>query len=101
GVRPHAHPPGAVGVLHDPVHRLHEVAGVGRARVEVAFEVAHDRRGNDRHLAEVDVAAAAVDRDDVALFDDDTAGCGHAPALGVDVELLGAAHARLAHAARD
>src|SRR5690606_7560127 len=43
----------------------------------------------------------AVDGDQVALLDDVPAGHRHPAALGVDLQLLGAAHTGLAHAAGD
>ncbi len=101
GVGPHPQPAHAVGVGHHPVHGLDQLVGVVGARVHAALEVLHDRGRHDRDLAQVDLAGGAVDGDDVALLDDDAAGGGHPALLGVDLELLGAADAGLAHAARD
>ena len=90
-----------VGVHHDRVHGPDQVVGLVGVRVNLALEVADDRGGDDRDLAEVDDAAGAVDRDHVALADRDPAGGGEQPGLGVHGEFLGAADAGLAHAAGD
>lgn len=65
----HAQPAPRVGVDHDPVHRADELAGLAgvRVRAERSLEVTHDRGGHDRHLAEVHLAAGAVDGDDIAV----------------------------------
>lgn len=83
------------------MHGDDEFVGVLGARVHAALEVLHDRRRHDRHPAAVDLAAGAVDGHDVALVDDLAAGRGQLPPFGVDLQLLRAAHARLAHAAGD
>ena len=100
GVGAHRHPPRPVGVAHHPVDGLDEVVGVGGLGVELALEVLHDRRGHHGHLAQVDLAGGAVDRDDVALVHLDAVRRAHDPLLGVDVERLGTADAGLAHATR-
>ena len=69
--------------------------------VEAVLEVLHDRGRGHRYLAEVDVAAGAVDGQHVTLADDHAAGRGDLPGLGVHLELVGAADAGLAHAAGD
>ncbi len=70
-------------------------------RVEPALEVLDHRGGDDRDLAQVDRAGRAVDRDHVALADDRAVGQGELLAGHVDLELVGAADAGLAHAAGD
>ena len=55
-----------VCVYEDAVDRGDQRIGV---RLDGAFEVLHDRTGDDRYLAEVDDAGGAVDRDDVAFLD--------------------------------
>ncbi len=90
-----------VGPRHDPVDRADQFVGLRGVGAEPALEVLDDRGGDDRDLAEVDRAGGAVDGDQVALLDDHSPGRGHAAALGVDVEGLRAANARLAHAAGD
>ena len=69
GVGEYAEPPPGVGVGHDPVHRADQFAGLAGVRAQLALEVAHDRRGHDCYLAEVDLTGGAVDGDDVALGD--------------------------------
>src|SRR5690606_22667260 len=101
GVGAHPQPALAVGERHHPVHGLDEFVGVVGARVHPALEVLDDRGRHDRDLAQVDLAGGAVDGDQVALLDDVPAGHGHPPALGVDLQLLGAADTGLAHAAGD
>ena len=71
GVGAHRHPARAVGVAHQPVDGDDQVVAARRSRP--LLEVAHDRRVDDRHLAEEDLAGGAVDRDDVALVDLDAA----------------------------
>ena len=66
-----------------------------------ALEVLDHRRGDHRHLAGVDQPGRAVDGDHVTLVDHGAVRGGQPAALGVDVELLGPAHARLAHPAGD
>src|SRR5262245_66239375 len=86
---------------HDPVHRADQLIG---SRVEVALEVLDDRRGDDRNLAQINGARRAVDRDHVALADDQLAVLSLSAELAgadIDLELVGAAHAGLAHAAGD
>src|SRR5207302_5322861 len=90
-----------IGVRHDRVHGPDQVVGLVGVRVQFALEVAHDLGGDDRDLAQVDGTAGAVDGDHVALADRDAAGGGELLALGVHVELVGAADAGLAHAAGD
>src|SRR5690606_3452778 len=96
GVGPHAQPALGVGVPHDAVDGLDQlVLGLG------ALEVLDHGGVDHRHLAEVDLAAGAVDGDDVALADDHAARGGEGAPGRVDVQLLGAAHAGLAHASGD
>src|SRR5262249_37665756 len=98
-VRPYAEAAPLVGVPHQPVDRGDQFVAVGGG--QGALEVLHDRRVHDRHLALVDGAGGAVDRDDVTLLDRHAAGHARLPGLGVDLELFGAADAGLAHAAGD
>ncbi len=81
---------------HDAVDRADEIV----ARLGGALEVLHHGRVHDGHLAEVDLAGRPVDRDDVALGDHHAAGGGEAALAGVHLQLLGPAHARLAHPPR-
>jgi hypothetical protein len=67
---------------------------------DLALEVLHHGRRADRHLAEVDPAAGAVDRDDLALLDGHTVHS-ERPAGRADLDRVGAADARLAHAPGD
>ncbi|GAA3103397.1 hypothetical protein GCM10020254_56480 [Streptomyces goshikiensis] len=98
GVGTDAQAPHAVRVGHDPVHGGDELVGVVGAGVHAALEVLDDRGGYDGYLTEVDLAGGAVDGDDVALLDDRAADR-HPAALGVDLQVLGAADTGLAHAA--
>lgn len=82
------------------MHGADELVGVVGAGVHAALEVLDDRGRYDRHLTEVDLAGRAVDGDDVAFLDDLPADR-HPTALGVDLEVLGAADTGLAHAAGD
>jgi hypothetical protein len=83
------------------VHAAHQVVGLGGVGVDLALEVADDGGVLDRYLAQPHPAGGAVDRDDVALLDDRAAGGGEAAVPGVDLQLLRAADAGLAHAAGD
>ena len=56
GVRPHPQPAHAVGPAHHPVHRPHQVVGLGRGRGRGCPRVLDDRGRHDRHLAGVDHA---------------------------------------------
>ena len=98
GVGAHAEAAGAVRVGDDPVHGCHQRIGIGLDR---ALEVLHDRAGYDGNLAEEDRARGAVDRDDVALAEGRPTLGGDLLALDVDLEVIRARHAGLAHAARD
>ena len=91
-----------VGVRHDPVHGADQLVGVVGVE-RCPRSTATTGEATTGHLAEVDLAGRAVDRDHVALADDDLAVArrGELPRVDVDVELLGAAHAGLAHAAGD
>ena len=96
GIGAHPQAARAVGVGHDPRDRVGEVA------VELlALEVAHHDGVGDRHGAGEHLAGRAVDGDDVALAEGLAAAHPDLLGLGVDVERLGAAHARTAHAAGD
>jgi hypothetical protein len=96
GVGADAEPPARVGVLDEPVHRLHEVVAVlGR---QLALEVLLDRARRHGHRAEEHRAGGAVQAEDVALADHHVADR-RGPRLGVDLEVLRAADAGLAHAA--
>ena len=101
GVGPYPQPADPVRVRHDPVHGGDQLVGVVGARVHPALEVLDDRGRHDRDLTEVDLAGGAVDGDDVALLDDGARPTVIAAALGVDLQLLGAADTGLAHAAGD
>ncbi|CAM5529829.1 hypothetical protein SNARM312S_07686 [Streptomyces narbonensis] len=101
GVGADAQPADAVRVGHDAVHGGDELVGVVGAGVHAALEVLDDRGRHDGYLTEVHLAGGAVDGDDVALLDNLAVGRGHPAALGVDLELLGAADTGLAHAAGD
>ena len=70
-------------------------------RLELALEVLHHVGRDHRDLAQVDRARGAVDRDHVALADDEAVGPGELLLGRVDLELLGAADAGLAHAPGD
>lgn len=82
------------------MHGADQLVGVVGPGVHAALEVLDDRGRYDRYLTQVHLAGGAVDGDDVALFDDLTADR-HPTALGVDLEVLGAADTGLAHAAGD
>ena len=97
-VGPDAEPALGVRVRHQRVHGRDQLVGL---RGQAALEVLDDRRRLDRHLAEVDRAGRAVDGDHVAFGDDDAVRGGEAAATDVDLELVGAADAGLAHAAGD
>ncbi len=99
-VRPYSQAAHPVRVRHDPVHGGDELVGVVGARVHTALEVLDDRGRHDGHLTEVHLAGGAVDGDEVALLDDRVPDR-EAAALGVDLDLLGAADTGLAHAAGD
>ncbi len=99
GVRvgPHRHPPGPIRDPHQPVHRRHQLIGIGAGRVEFALEIAHDRRRNYRHLAQEHLTGGAVDRDQRALRMHRAILEREMPRLGVHIDRLGATHAGLAH----
>ena len=69
--------------------------------VDLALEVLDDRGGLDRHLAEEDLTGRTIDRDGVALLDDDAAGRRELLPRTSTSRLLGAAHAGAAHATGD
>ncbi len=97
----HREPAAHVRVRHQPVHGLHQAALDVGAGVQGALEVLDHRRGQYGYLAEVDLAAGPVDGDHLALLDHPAVGGGQPAPLGVDLQLLGAADAGLAHAAGD
>ena len=99
GVGPNAQMAHPVGDLHEAMHRSHDRIGVLGVGIDLALEVLHDGGGLDRDLAEEDLTRCAVDRDGVALVDDDATRRGELLSLYVDLELFGAAHAGAAHAA--
>src|SRR5262249_58694689 len=70
GVRANAEPAPLVGMRHDPVYRADQLVGAG---VELALEILHHGRGDDRDLTEVDRSRGPVDREHVALADDQPA----------------------------
>ena len=94
--RPSAASSGVSALARTPIVRN------SSAHARIGVEVAGDLGLDERDRAEHDDAGGAVDRDDVALVQHDV-GAAHARdlVLGVDLERLGAAHARLAHAAGD
>jgi len=85
---------GIVGV------RAHLEAAQVVGPVEDRLEVLVDRRRNERNLAHDHAAGAAIDRDHVA-FAQLVAADANGPRARVDVEVLAAGDARLAHPARD
>ncbi len=96
GVRAYPEPAYVVGVLHDPVDRLHDVL------VDVvALEVAHHRGVDHGHGPQEDLTGGAVDRDHVTLVDRVAAADLGATPLHAHVERLCAAHAGAPHAAGD
>ena len=74
GIGAHQHAARSVGMAHDAVDGLDELArrviGIMESRRHALLEVADHRAGHDGHLAQEDLAGAAIDRDDVALGDD-------------------------------
>ena len=94
GVGAHPQAAGAVGVRHDPGDRVGEVV------VELlALEVAYDDRVGHGDRSGEHLAGGAVDGDHVALADGLAVADAELLGLGVDVEGLGATHARTSHAA--
>jgi hypothetical protein len=79
------------------VHATHQVVGLLGVRIDLPLEVADHRGRLDRNLTEPHAAGRPVDGDDVALVDLGAVRCGELLGLRVDLELLGAAHAGLAH----
>ena len=98
GIGPDAEAAALVSPCHDPVHGADQLIGI---RFQGALEVLHHRGGHHRDLAEVDHAGGAVDGDDVTLADRHSPRRGEAAARDVDLKLVGAAHAGLAHPAGD
>ncbi len=97
GIGAHAEPAGLIRVGDDPVHRVDQ--GISPVRDQRPLEVLDNRRRHHRHLAEVDRARRPVNRDHVPFADDDAARRDRAAGPGVDIDLLGPAHAGPAHAA--